>query len=186
MTTAFVLGNGLSRKDIDLAVLSKSGTIYGCNALYRDFVPDVLVATDRDISEHIQRSKYALTYCFYTRDPIGNLGARRIPEQWWKFSSGPVAVALAAEDKHTKIYMLGFDMGPSETGHFNNVYADTEFYKKSSAVPTYTGNWVNQIIEIIKKFPTTEFIRVVGTTTAQIKNLENFPNLLHTPIQQFR
>ena len=44
MTTAFVLGNGVSRKEIDLESLRKWGKTYGCNALYRDFAPDVLVA----------------------------------------------------------------------------------------------------------------------------------------------
>ena len=34
---AFVLGNGTSRKNIDHTQLSNKGTIYGCNALYRDF-----------------------------------------------------------------------------------------------------------------------------------------------------
>ena len=43
---AFVLGNGLSRQGIDCQELSKIGKIYGCNALYRTFMPDYLVAID--------------------------------------------------------------------------------------------------------------------------------------------
>ena len=37
----FVLGNGTSRKDILLEPLRQHGTIYGCNALYREFKPDI-------------------------------------------------------------------------------------------------------------------------------------------------
>ena len=50
MTIAFVLGNGASRKDVDLSALKNHGKVYGCNALYRDFTPDVLVATEIPIT----------------------------------------------------------------------------------------------------------------------------------------
>lgn len=186
MSTAFVLGNGISRKEIDLNALHQYGDIYGCNALYRDFVPTILVATDAPISETIQRSEYALKHSFYTRKPLLGLGARIIPEEIWGYSSGPVAVSLAAQHSHSLIYLIGFDMGPSAAGKFNNVYADTEFYKKSAAVPTYIGNWVNQIKEITKKFSSTKFVRVVGPTTANIKALESIPNLSHLPILDFQ
>ena len=43
---AFVLGNGTSRKDLDLSKLKQNGTVYGCNAIYRDYLPDYLVAVD--------------------------------------------------------------------------------------------------------------------------------------------
>ena len=86
MTTAFVLGNGLSRQAVDLQRLRRLGKIYGCNALYREFTPDVLVATDTPISEHIQRIEYANAHCFYTRYPINGLGAQRIPEDYFTYS----------------------------------------------------------------------------------------------------
>ena len=44
--TAFVLGNGTSRKSIDIKSLEPHGMIYGCNALYREYDPDYLVAVD--------------------------------------------------------------------------------------------------------------------------------------------
>jgi hypothetical protein len=43
---AFVIGNGTSREPISLHSLKPFGKIYGCNALYRDFMPDCLVAVD--------------------------------------------------------------------------------------------------------------------------------------------
>jgi hypothetical protein len=67
MTRAFVLGNGVSRRGIDLEQLRLYGKIYGCNALYREFTPDVLVATDRPIATAIQESGYAQHNEFYTR-----------------------------------------------------------------------------------------------------------------------
>ena len=37
MSTAFIIGNGPTRLDINLHDLVGKGKIYGCNALYRDF-----------------------------------------------------------------------------------------------------------------------------------------------------
>ena len=53
MTAAFVLGNGLSRQAVDLTTLFHCGTVYGCNALYREFAPHVLISTDAPISTAI-------------------------------------------------------------------------------------------------------------------------------------
>ena len=68
MSIAFVLGNGQSRSVIDLTRIQPLGPIYGCNGLYRDFEPDCLVATDRPIAGHIQRSGYSKKNRFY-REP---------------------------------------------------------------------------------------------------------------------
>ena len=55
----FCIGNGESRKDFDLEKLKPHGKIYGCNALYRDFTPDVLCAVDMGIMHEIYNSGYA-------------------------------------------------------------------------------------------------------------------------------
>ena len=185
MTRAFVLGNGVSRQSIDLERLRPYGKIYGCNALYREFTPDVLVATDRPIAAAIQQSGYALKHTFYTRRPLDGLGAHKISGPYYGYSSGPNAVALAADQGHAQIYMLGFDMGPADNNKFNNIYADTEFYKSSNSQPTYTGNWVKQLIQIVKDFPQTQFFRVHGPTTAKIEEFKNIANLQVMPMTEF-
>lgn len=185
MTIAFVLGNGISRQAIDLDVLTPLGTTYGCNALSREFVPTVLVSTDAPISKAIQESGYSEKNVHYTRKPLPALGAKRIPQQYYGFSSGPAAVGIAAIERHRKIYLIGFDLGPTRTGHFNNIYADSEFYKKSSATPTYTGNWVRQLTTIARDFPQTQFVRVKGATTADIPELINISNFAHTSMEDF-
>jgi hypothetical protein len=143
------------------------------------------VATDRPIAEQIQSSGYPLKHRFYTRKPIAGQGAWPVPEDIWGYSSGPLAVNLAAIDGNLRIYMLGFDMGPSLTGLFNNVYADTEFYKTSAANPTFTGNWTRQIVDTAKKYPQVEFVRVQGATTAAIPKFDKITNLKHMPIDEF-
>jgi len=182
---AFVLGNGVSRKHIDVSVLLKLGTVYGCNALYRTHTPHVLVSTDQPISKQIQESGYSVKHKFYTRRPIPNLGAHRVPQSYFGFSSGPIATGLAAIDGHKEIYLLGFDMGPAGNGRFNNVYADTEFYKSSDANPTFTGNWVKQLTTVTKDFPNNQFIRVCGDTTAIVADLQSLSNMRSMPIAEF-
>ena len=43
---AYIIGNGPSRKDFDLNKLKATGQTYGCNALYRDFIPDYIFSVD--------------------------------------------------------------------------------------------------------------------------------------------
>jgi hypothetical protein len=88
-------------------------------------------------------------------------------------------------DRHLAVYLIGFDMGPSANNRFNNVYADTQFYKKSSSLPTYTGNWVRQIVTICRDFPKTSFYRVMGDTTAAFLNLPMLTICRHMPITDF-
>jgi len=185
MTRAFVCGNGVSRQAVDLNQLKPLGKIYGCNGLYRDFEPDCLVATDKPIAETIQNSGYSATHRFHTRRPVAGLGAQAVPKKYHGNSSGPIATALAALDGHETVYLLGFDLGPTVNQKFNNVYAGTDFYKSTDAVPTYTGNWIKQLCTIAQDFPQTTFVRVCGTTTADIRDLKKFQNLLHIPMLMF-
>jgi hypothetical protein len=185
MTRAFVCGNGISRQAVNLTQLRPLGKIYGCNGLYRDFEPDCLVATDKPIAETIQNSGYSAAHRFHTRKPIPGLGGLPAPKKYHSNSSGPIATALAALDGCKTIYMLGFDMGPTVNQKFNNVYAGTDFYKRPDAAPTYTGNWVKQLCAISQDFPQTNFIRVCGPTTADIRELKLFNNLVHIPMQMF-
>lgn len=185
MTLAFVLGNGTSRREVNPQKLIDFAPVYGCNALYREFTPTALIATDKPIAERIQHSGYSKDNRFHTRKPIAGLGARDVPRPYYGYSSGPLAVSIAASDGYNVIYLLGFDMGPSEHGKFNNMYADTEFYKRSADVPTYTGNWIRQIVTICQDFSKTQFVRVKGSTTAEIPDLLGVKNLGHMPMTDF-
>lgn len=185
MTIAFVLGNGISRRDVSVPYLKQRGRVYGCNALYREHTPDVLVATDKPIALQIQNSGYPKQHEFYTRKPLKDSGGRPVPTQYHGYSSGPIAVSLAALAQHQQIYMIGFDMGPTQDNLFNNMYADTEFYKTSKHPPTFTGNWVKQLIQIMKDFPQTKFYRIAGPTTAEITEFTQVKNLQHQDLAGF-
>jgi hypothetical protein len=185
MSIGFVLGNGISRLEVDVKTLQATGPVYGCNALYREHTPTVLVSTDKAISQEIQNSGYATKNRMYTRRPMPGLGAKTVPQSYFGFSSGPIAVGIAALDRNIAVYLIGFDMGPNANNRFNNVYAGTAFYKSADAAPTYTGNWIRQVVTLVKDFPNTKFIRVCGPTTADIKEFKNIENFEHIDIKTF-
>jgi hypothetical protein len=182
---AFVLGNGVSRSAVDPEQLMKRGPVYGCNGLYRTNTVSVLVATDTPIAKDIQLSGYARKNRFYTRRPLADWGALPVPKPYFAWSSGPIAAALAADDNNHRIYLLGFDLGPNENGKFNNVYAGTEHYKSIGAAPTYTGNWTKQLVSVIQQNPHKLFVRIMGSTTARVDDLEKQPNYENLSLQVF-
>ena len=66
MTTAFIIGNGKSRQHLDLNKLRPHGKIYACNAVYRTFEPDYLVAVDTKMVSEIDRHKWQHTHEVWT------------------------------------------------------------------------------------------------------------------------
>ena len=65
MNRVFCIGNGESRQGFDLEQLRPHGKIYGCNAIYRDFTPDILVALDSRMNHEVYRSGYAFENICY-------------------------------------------------------------------------------------------------------------------------
>lgn len=187
MSCSFVLGNGTSRIGVDLNTLRLNGKIYGCNALYRDYDPDYLVAVDPKMIFELQESKYQLHYNVWT-----NLSKNHQYDDGFNYftptirwSSGPCALHLASTHKPDYIYILGFDfVGIDEK--FNNVYADTFNYKSSKEIPTYWGNWESQTETVIKTNPSIQYIRVIRDTDYQPTwQYNNFKNLKYSEFNSF-
>jgi len=64
----FCIGNGESRKDFNLNLLRPFGKIYGCNAIYRNFTPDVLCAVDHGMIHEIYHKGVANQIPCYFRN----------------------------------------------------------------------------------------------------------------------
>jgi hypothetical protein len=75
MNRWFCIGNGESRKPLNLDSLREYGKIVGCNALYRHFTPDVLISVDHEISHEVYRSGYCKENITYMKN------WNRMPEQ---------------------------------------------------------------------------------------------------------
>jgi hypothetical protein len=167
---AVVIGNGQGRLDFNLNNLKKPQGLlgattvqtYGCNALYRDFTPDFLVATGNNgIVEEIANSKYVDDTIVYTN-------AIHLLEHPGKFylipydpyaDAGTTAAYIAAFDGHTKIYLLGFD-GYDLEGHNNNVYAGTNGYDDKWEFLIEQEKLTNNRAHLFDTYPDVDFVWV--------------------------
>ena len=131
----FCIGNGESRQKIDLHFLKKRGIIYGSNALYRDFTPDILVTCDPMMLEEIIESGYSKENKVYTTEyGYGNV-LEKVPKghkvslvpfkKIYPVNSGWTSIRLAYHlQPEEQIYMIGFDL----FGDRKNIYDDTRNY----------------------------------------------------------
>jgi hypothetical protein len=180
---AFVLGNGKSRETIEPQELKKYGPIYGCNALYRTFRPDYLIAVDVKMVLEINKTGFQNKNQVWTNPNNSYRGIQHLnyfqPSKGW--SSGPTALWLSAQHNHKKIYILGFDYrGLNDGQKFNNIYADTPNYKKSQDGATFFGNWLRQTVSVVKAHKETEFIRVITPDNYcpdELNKLENYSTI---------
>jgi len=186
---AFVIGNGTSRKPINLEDLHSIGKTYACNAVYRTFSPDYLIAVDVKMILEINKAGYQHKNAVWTNPnksyaKIQNLNYFQ-PSKGW--SSGPTALWLASEHSYDKIYILGFDFrGLNEGKMFNNIYADTANYKKSTDSATFFGNWMRQTTNVIKSNPDIEYVRVIAPDNYCPEELNKFDNLKTITVEDFK
>ena len=186
---AFVCGNGTSRQSIELESLRPHGKIYACNAVYRTFNPDYLVAVDVKMILEINKAGYQHHHEVWTNpnksyQNIKNLNLFQ-PSKGW--SSGPTALWLASQHKYNKVFILGFDYKGLEDGKLlNNIFADTPNYKKSVDGATFFGNWLRQTKNVIQTHQHIKYYRVIAPDNYIPDELNNFTNLEHIYIEDFQ
>jgi hypothetical protein len=188
---AVVIGNSPTRLEFDLQNLKKfSGLLgadtlqsYGCNALYRDFTPDFLVAGGDEIVKELASSEYVKNNIVYTN-------AMHLLEYPGKFylipynpyaDAGTTAAYIAAFDGHKKIYLLGFDEQDTESYNFN-VYAGTNGYDALD-VDILSDKWVTNRIELFNLYDDVDFVWVTpygrSTVPESHKYCINFRQISH-------
>jgi len=188
MSIAFVLGNGRSRLVIDMQILKHKGKIYGCNAIYRDFLPDYLIAVDPKMIVELNEKRVQYTTNVWTNRNsryrgMQNLNYFDVSKGW---SSGPTALHLASINKHEKIYILGFDYKGVNEKFFNNVYSDTPNYRRSTDPATYHGNWSRQTELVIKENPNIEYTRVTEDNPLDFNWKEKYQNFKMMNYDEFQ
>lgn len=198
-TTAFVLGNGESRRGIKIADLKQHGTVWACNAVYRTEEPDFLVAVDPKMILEISETDYPLTHQVwsnwnqqYQKVPTAKKHINYFrPSLGW--SSGPTALKMACDKGMKKIYILGFDYqghlidtnNANRGAKFNNIFKDTRNYKKSKDQSTYYGNWLNQTKRVMQDYPSVEFRRVIDKNSFRPHDLDFYKNFKSIEIADF-
>jgi hypothetical protein len=168
-----VVGNGESRSIIDLNILKNKVDIIGCNALHRDICPKYLVCCDKRMADESTLNPALKNSTIFVRDEwfhyfrkikknknIKSLPKLPFPQKEkmdleLNWGSGSYAVLIAAEE-YSNIYLLGFDLY-SKNKLTNNVYKDTENYKKSTDLGISPIYWIYQLSLIFKKYPEKNF-----------------------------
>jgi len=193
-STAFVLGNGQSRRGIEINDLKEKGTVFACNAVYRTHQPHFLIAVDPKMILEIAETDYMLHNKVWSNF---NAQYNKNPKilnhiNWFKpslgWSSGPTALRMACEHGFKEIYILGFDYQGHHDGKrfkLNNIFGDTRNYKKRNDEATFYGNWMNQTKRCLKDFPDTKFHRVIPKGWFQPKDIEWAGNIDHPSTEEF-
>ena len=186
---AVCIGNGESRKDFNLRFIGahRGGLLaadklqsYGCNALYRDFAPDFLIAVGNDMIDEIANSDYCANNIVYTNavSMLQYPGKFYLIPQNISFDAGAIAAYMACFDGHKKVFLLGYDQYDDADGPYNNMYKDTNGYLTSD--DTQNSKFLTLTLStVIQAYNDVDFVRVMPTVDHWIS-----PAL--TPILNFR
>jgi len=177
---AVVIGNGKTCTEFDLTKLIPSREFtkwgeagpwidkrcrrnfftYGCNAIYRNFKPDFIVATGDGIVKEIAESTVDKTNIIYAYNK--NLekypGKFNLLPQNPELNAGAIAAYMAAFDGHKRVYLLGFD-GIDTIGNNYNMFAGTPNYPPLD-YPIYEESWIRNLDTVMQVYNDTEFVRV--------------------------
>ena len=174
MSRAVVIGNGESRRAINLNLLTADALI-GCNAIHRDTVVDHLICCDRRMADEAAnnpQTKNTLIYVrpawfHYFKKILKNKNIRTTPDLPYQgeykkddpdhWGSGGFAVLLAAQLGFTEIELIGFDLYPINSA-VNNIYKGTKNYAQSGSQAIDYSYWVYQINRVFMHHPDQKFI----------------------------
>ena len=193
-STAFVLGNGQSRKGIDIDDLKTKGTVFACNAVYRTHRPHFLIAVDPKMILEIAETDYMVHNKVWSNFNAQYNKHQKILDHcnWFKpslgWSSGPTALKMACDHKFKEIYILGFDyQGHQDGKRFTliNMFGDTRNYKRNKDEATFYGNWMNQTKRCLEDYKDVRFHRVIPKGWFQPKDLEWKGNIDHPTTEEF-
>jgi hypothetical protein len=153
---AYCIGNGPSRKGFDLNLLKSTGQTYGCNALYRDFMPDFIFSVDTKMTMQMVEDEVGLKTVHYApalevnrKQTKGMLHLIPNNPHW---ISGNQAFWTAGVHGHKNIYLIGYDFREYGKDQLNNIYQDTTCYGERHSDSIFEG-WLKQFRDMLKMRP---------------------------------
>lgn len=173
----FVIGNAESRQGFDLYKLRRHGYILGCNALYRDFDPDWLVAVDKPMYSLVQAEWGGdrITLKANGKDACAVLNdEEEVPLNelyWW--DSGKLATFMGwyLYPDIERIYLIGFDFwADPNRAKINNVYKGTDQYRAADKPAHYDPVWYKKWNKTLAECRGVKFYRV-GPKQPHLSNL---------------
>ena len=177
---AYVIGNGPSRQNFDLDKLKASGQTYGCNALYRDFLPDFIFSVDTKMTQQMVADEVGLKTYHYApalevnrKQSKGMLHLIPNNPHW---ISGNSAFWTAGVHGHKNIYLIGFDFREYGKDQFNNIYQDTLNYGERHSDQIFEG-WLKQFRDMLKMRPYVNYTIVHDNPPVYLNHLQTGTDL---------
>lgn len=133
MTIGFAIGNGPSRTEFDLHKIDGRGLSVGCNWIFKDYTPDIIVAIDKVMKDLFIKMedrpfKWITTNANHSILLLDGEKAMPVIEvnRTVGKNSGIIACSyLGKKVKCEKIYMIGFDFFRIHPGmKSNDIYHD--------------------------------------------------------------
>ena len=188
---AYCIGNGPSRQKFDLNKLKATGQTYGCNALYRDFVPDYIFSIDSPVTISMVKDKVYEKCIHYTpslevnRHPKGGPSYLHLIPNNPHWICGNQAIWTAGVHGHKNIYLLGYDFREYGKDQLNNIYQYTENYGERHSDTVFTG-WLKQFRDMIKMRPDVNFIMVHDNAPEYMHNVQTGTDLGNSKIISYK
>jgi hypothetical protein len=177
---AYVIGNGPSRQNFDLDKLKASGQTYGCNALYRDFLPDFIFSVDTKMTQQMVADEVGLKTYHYApalevnrKQSKGMLHLIPNNPHW---ISGNSAFWTAGVHGHKNIYLIGFDFREYGRDQLNNIYQDTLNYGERHSDQIFEG-WLKQFRDMLKMRPYVNYTIVHDNPPVYLNHLQTGTDL---------
>lgn len=175
--SSILIGNGESRKGIDLQKFTGKFPMVGCNAVHRDCIVDHLVCYDsRMVREALDDVNTSQTLIYVREDwyhhfkkMLKNRNIRPMPEIPYSgqhradhprnWGSGTFALIVASNLEQENIFVLGYDLYGNKN-LVNNVYKDTNNYAKSLAKAVDPSYWIYQSAKVFNYYNKKKYIIV--------------------------
>ena len=182
---AYCIGNGPSRKGFDLNKLKDTGQTYGCNALYRDFMPDFIFSVDTKITVKMCEDEVGLKTIHYAPslevNRKQNKGMLHLIPHNPHWISGNAAFWTAGVHGHSNIYLIGYDFREYGKGELNNIYQGTDCYGERNSDDIFEG-WLATFRKMLKLRPYVNFTIVHDNPPSFLYNLQTGIDLNNSKI----
>ena len=182
---AYCIGNGPSRKGFDLTKLKQSGQTYGCNALYRDFMPDFIFSVDAQITMEMCKNEVGKKTIHYAPALEVNRksykGLLHLIPNTPHWISGNAAFWTAAVHGHKNIFLLGYDFREYGKNELNNIYQGTDNYGDRHSDDIFEG-WLKQLRNFLKMRPYCNVTIVHDDPPEYLKHLQTGKDLGNSKI----
>lgn len=195
---AVVIGNGESRKQINLQLLIDKFETIGCNAVHRDTIVNHLVCCDiRMVQEAILNVNTRETKIYTRKDWINQFknikNILEVPDLFYQSSkrpdlprnwgSGCYALLVASLLNQNKIFLLGFDLY-GNNNKINNIYKGTKNYRRADSDQVDPAYWIYHGNKIFEHFNYKEFY-ILNNKDWKLPDSWQQPNVKFLDIENF-